>query len=817
MTPTEASVIQPVRGPGTSDGCAHCGQPVPPPLADVSAEPRFCCAGCRAVFAAIGRLGLDSFYDLAAAEGSRERASTTDRSYVEFDDPEFQRLHVRRRTDGARVIDLYLEGVHCGACVWLVERLPRVQDGVIDTRLDLGRHVATVTVREDAVLSGVARTLDSLGYAPHPARDRDESRRREDRAHLVRLGVAFACAGNAMLLAFALYGGMLHGIDPAIQSVLRAVGLLFAFVAVAGPGRVFFRGALSSLRTRRAHMDLPVAIALSVGTAYGAWNTMRGTGEVYFESITAVVFLLLVGRWIQHRQGRNAQDAVERLYAMTPQVARRIDADGVHEVAVVGLRRGDRIEIRAGDSVPADGILCEGTSEFDLSLLTGESAPRHVAAGETLHAGCVNVASRVVMEVRSTGEETRIGRLAELIRRAAAERPPIVRLADRLAHRFVLAVLSLALVTTLVWLRLDSSRAAENAVALLIVTCPCALGLATPLAVLAALGRAASRGILVRGGEALERLSHPGLILLDKTGTVTRGRTKLVSWSGNGATERLVEAVERDVAHPIARAFVAAFSSASGSNAEASASRQLLGGGVEGEVEGHAVVVGSPAFVGARVVVVPDGAAAEVRRHARDGLTPVVVAVDGVIAGVAAFGDPLRDEAPAVIEELRARGWQVGVLSGDHPAVVDSVVHALGLDPSLCEGGAAPERKLEVVRSFRGRFDTVVMVGDGVNDAAALSAASVGVAVHGGAEASLAASDVFLCRDGLEPLARLFTGARRTVSVIRRNLIASLLYNAIAAGLAIAGVLNPLVAAVMMPISSLTVVTLSFRSRTFQE
>ncbi|HEB60509.1 MAG TPA: cadmium-translocating P-type ATPase, partial [Phycisphaeraceae bacterium] len=664
---------------------------------------------------------------------------------------------------------------------------------------------------------------DSLGYPSHPYRQSQmqEVRKLENRRHLINIGIAGACAGNVMLIAFALYGGRLSGMEEQYRSFFRWVSLGVTLVALIFPGRTFYVGALSSLRTRMMHMDVPVALALTLGTIWGAVNTIRGGGgtqgggEVYFESLTAVIFLLTVGRWLQHKHQLAAHDAIELLYSITSQTARLISEDGsVRSVPVEGIAQGAKIELRAGDSVPADGTIISGTSDLDCSMLTGESRPVPVKEGDRVFAGSVNLSSRLVMQVETTGAQTRVGRLMTLVEQLAERRPHIVRLADRVAHYFVIAVIACAAITAVVWSFLDPSRAMENTIALLIVTCPCALGLATPLAIVAAVGKAAGKGIFIKGGEVIERLSHAGIMYIDKTGTITQGTTALVSFEGDEAIKPLLAAVEKQVSHPIARAVVEAFDFDDSDLPDAEVS-QVLGGGVIAKVNDHELVAGSPAFVQSRGIELPAWAENAVLDAAGKTYSPVIVVLDGEVKAVTGFGDPIQPDARGAISRLRDMGWKVRILSGDHPEVVRVVAGELGIDPQDCEGEATPERKAEVVEAAVSRGQRVVMIGDGVNDAAALAAATVGVAVRGGAEASLTAADVFLTKEGLTPVVELLEGALRSVGVIKRNLAVSLVYNLVMASLAMTGVINPIIAAIAMPVSSLTVVTLSYRSRTF--
>lgn len=811
MGSTEA----PARDRATAS-CVHCGLPVPPAPPGSDGPPQFCCAGCRTVHALIRAHGLDRYYALRGeADRAPAPARPSGRSYAELDDAAFQSSACRSEPHGLVSTSLYLEGVHCAACVWLVEKLPHLLPGVAEIRLDLPR--SQVVVRWDPAsvrLSEVARQLDSLGYPPHPCRGSraQERERREDRVMLGRIGLAGAVAGNVMAIAFALYGGALNGMEPEFEGFFRWASLLIALPSVVWSGGVFFRGAWTALGLRALSMDLPISLGLLAGFVQGALNTVRGVGDVYFDSVTALIFLLLVGRYLQRRQQRRAADAAELLASLTPSTARLLEEGGPREIPVEALVPGVRVEVRSGELIPADGIVVEGRSTLDASLLSGESRPLSVGAGDRVHAGTLNLSSRLEVLVESTGEASRVGRLLKLVDEHARRRAPIVQLADRLSGGFVAAVLVLAALTLALWLRLDPSRAVDHAVALLIVTCPCALGLATPLALNAAIGQAARAGLLIKGGDVLEKLSRPGRMWLDKTGTLTVGRARLVRWTGDERARPLVAAAEAHSSHSLARALVAALGSAAPGPVEV---RETHGGGIQARVGIREVIVGSPDFVGRRVhgaVPAPLGQALD--GFTAEALTPVLVAVDGQVTAAAGLGDPLREDAAPLLRRVGALGWRVGVLSGDHPAVVAAAGRRLALDPERCRGGVAPEEKARVVAAGTAS-EPVVMVGDGVNDAAALAAATVGIAVHGGAEAALAASDVFVARGGVASIAMLLEGSRRAMRVVRRNLVFSLLYNVVGVSLAIAGLLSPLVAAVLMPLSSLTVIASSYRARVF--
>jgi len=794
-------------------GCAHCGLPVPLARRTSAGAASFCCDGCATVFSVLLEHGLTRYYALARAAGERVPAHVTGRGHEELDDPAFVARACTPLPGGLLATDLYLEGVHCAACVWLVEKIPSLVRGAIEVRLDLPRSRARVLWDPmKAKLSEIAVALDRLGYPVHPYRGARaaEVRKRENRELLLKIGVAGAVAGNVMAIAFGLYGGFLHGIEPEYLMLFRVTSLLVAAPSVFWCGSTFFRGAFFALRAKTLSMDVPIAIGLVAGYAQGAVNTVRATGEVYFDVVTMLVFLLLAGRYLLKRRQGAAVEAAELLSSLAPSSARVLEDGGEREVPLEALVPGMRVAVLAGETFPADGLVVDGRSSVDPSLLTGESRPVEVACGDAVHAGTVNLSGRLEVAIESTGEDTRVGRLMRLVEESARRRAPIVQLADRISGRFVAAVLALAAITFAIWWHVSAQLAFDHAVALLIVTCPCALGLATPLAISAAIGRAARAGFLVRGADVIEALSRGGRMILDKTGTLTMGELAVVAYSGSEQVRALVAAAEAHSSHPVARALATSRPPAMGPVEI----EETLGGGIVGRVGRHAVVAGSPAFLASRFPVWPLEITSRVAAFSAEGLTPIVIAVDGAVCGVFGLGDPLRDDARGAIHALRALGYESSILSGDHPGAVSAVARALDVSPDRARGSVSPEGKVAAVLAEKER-GAVVMVGDGVNDAAALASADVGVAVHGGAEAAFAVADVFVTRPGLNRLVELVVGSRRTMRVVKRNLIFSLLYNVVAVVLAMTGFINPLLAAILMPLSSLTVIASSSLSRSF--
>lgn len=800
--------------------CTHCDLPVPAGLVVPGQANQFCCQGCASVYELIHGCGLDSYYRLREQSESPGRSVTLTNAdrLASFDTDKFHELYVQQRDDGTSVVDLMLEGVHCAACVWLIEKLPRVVPGVIEARLSLRQ--ATVRITWDpaqVTLSRIGKALGTLGYPSHPARGNKQGvQLAEQRTMLVRMGVAGALAGNTMLLAFALYTGLFSEMQDQYAQLFRWASAVLGVIALAWPGRVFFQGAWAAIRTRSPHLDVPIALALGVGGVAGLINVVLNRGDIYFDSLTVLVFLLLVGRFIQYRQQRRADESVGLLFSLTPTHCRRIvttQNDAIEQVPVEAVSVGDLLEVRAGELIPADGMVERGSASVIASLLTGESAPVPIQVGDGICAGSQLASATIRLRVSAIGEDTRVGKLMDLVQSGVSDKPAIVALTDRIAGWFVITLSSIAVIVFAMWSLVDVSLAVDHTVALLIIACPCALGLATPLTLAVAIGRAARKDILIKSGAVLDRLAKPGRILMDKTGTMTRGAMRVEYWVGDTSIQPLVIAAERHATHPIARAIVQyADDHDQQTPTDAFESVRVDDCGIEVRLPKGTVHIGSKGYMQRHANTITQAHEQQAQGWAQQALTTIYVARDRQVVSLLAVGDALHPHTKQAIAQLTQWGWQVEMLTGDDPAVAKQVAKAAGLSADAVHAGATPEQKLERVKR-RDSAGPIVMVGDGVNDAAALAAAEVGIAVSGGAEASMAAADVYLAKPGLQGLVELVASARRSRAVVLQNLSLSLTYNAIAIGLAAAGLVTPLVAAVLMPLSSATVLALAMKGQ----
>lgn len=824
--------------------CAHCGLSVPSSLMRKDGGENFCCSGCRTVFHLLRGAGLEEYYGFRdrLGEGGRPVKNGERRRDVEFDSPGYQKLYVTEVAPGRARTEFLLEGVHCAACVWLVERVSRLEPSVVDARLDMGRSLLSLEWETaEASLSSIAQTLAKMGYIARPKRGQESARmrKREERNLLLRIGVSGAVFGNVMLMAFALYSGSV-GFDEAgtmAHETRRFFEILSLIVSLPAlwAGSIFYRGALAALKTRTPHMDLPIAIGIGVGFLWGAYGALWGRGEIYFDSITGLIFFLLIGRYLQRKHQLSASDAAELFHAVVPSFATVLSDAGeeasAQSVPTESIAVGATVLVKSGEVLTIDGTIREGHSSLDKALLSGESRPVSVGPGDHVEAGTLNLGSSLLVIAERSGRETRVARLMEEVEKALSSRPRIVAQVDRIAGVFTVAVLGLALIAFAGWSVFSVELAVQNSLALLIVACPCALGLATPLALSAGISQAAKVRKLVFNPEALEKLAAGGVLVLDKTGTLSEGKLTVARHFGEETVVVAALAAESEGTHPVARSLQGFLKESpeaeglpklSGSELEElrKSATEHLGGGVVAKFRGSELVVGSERFVRTRATL---GAVIEEELlRGEPGASPVLAAWQGQVQALLWVKDRLRADAAVSLKKLRERGFELHLLSGDHPTLVEALANELaqttgenGLFRSVT-GGVTPEEKLARVQELKREGRTLVMVGDGVNDAGALAQADVGVAVNGAAEAARLSADVYLAEPGVQRLLELFEGASRVLKTIRRGIVFSLLYNFIGISAAGLGLLGPLWAAVLMPLSSLTVVTNAYRSRMFR-
>ncbi|MDD3608737.1 MAG: heavy metal translocating P-type ATPase [Halothiobacillaceae bacterium] len=797
-------------------GCYHCGLPVPPGAnyrVEVLGESRsMCCPGCAAVAQAIVDGGMEDYY--------RHRTEVADRvetllpaqlaEMVIYDQPQLQRSFVSEGQEGIKEAALILEGIVCAACVWLSEKHVRALPGVLDFRVNFSSHRAQLRWDDERIkLSEILRAIADIGYRAHPfdpGRQEAVFKREQQRA-LRRLAVAGLGMMQVMMIAIALYSGDYHGMDDDLRHFFWWTSFVITIPVIAYSGATFFSGAWKDLRRRRLGMDVPVSLSILLAFVGSAWATFTGHGHVYFDTVTMFVFLLLTGRYLEMVARHRAGEAAEALVKLMPSVATRLDDEGNERVIpVFELSPGDRVRVRPGETLPADGVIVEGSSSVDSSILTGESLPLRRTVGDEVVGGTLNVESPLVVSVNRVGQDTVLSSIVRLMDRAQAEKPHIGEVADRVAQWFVLALLLVTALIALAWWQVDPEKAFWVTIAILAITCPCALSLATPAALTVATGRLTRMGLLVTRGHALETFAAVTHVIFDKTGTLTQGRLSLRQVDPVGALSRehcvvLAAALERASEHPIAHALLGA---AEGEIPSVERAQAEPGRGMEGWVEGRRLRIGTYAYVSELFGPEVTG---EVLAPPL-GLRVWLADEGGLLAGFS-FDDPLREEAASCVRELKSSGIEVWLLSGDRPEAAAEIAAEVGV--SHYEGGLLPQDKLDRLAALQAGGAIVAMVGDGVNDAPVLARAQVSIAMGKGTPLAQASADMVLLSENLSqiPLGRRY--AARTLAVVRQNLAWALGYNLIAIPLAAAGYVQPWLAAIGMSASSLLVVMNALR------
>ncbi len=817
--------------PPPPSGCDHCGLPLP---ADESFQKtiqgrslHFCCHGCQAVCEAIYAAGMEGFYQRTPEGGLGARPVEMPKELALYDLEAVQQEFIRPAASAdLRSIHLLVEGIHCAACVWLIERTLGQMAGVASVAVNLsGRRLHLQWDPKQQKLSTILERLGSIGYSAVPF-DPDVAEgqiRQQNRSLLFRLAFAGFAMMNLMWISIALYTG---AAEDEFRPLFHWLGLILATPTLLYSGWPFFRGAVLGIRHAHLTMDLPIVIGATTTYLYSLYITVTQSsiGEVYFDTVVNFLFVILIGRWLESFSKRHAVVATQRLFDLQPKVAILLTDSGEERVVPIrSVTVGAQVRVKPGQKIPVDGVVREGESEVDESMLSGESLPLRKRVGDRVVAGTLNQLNPLQIEVTAILGQTTLGKMIDLVAEAQASKAPIQCTADRIVPWFVAITLLLAAATFLYWMRYDLEFALMAATSVLIITCPCAFGMATPMAIAVATGLGARHGILVKNGAVLERLSQLHHFVFDKTGTLTEGRMRLVTLDYAADCSRVeqqqllrqVAAVEALSEHPIAAAVVAYAEAAAVRyrSLAVTAFNNSPGRGVSAEVAGQRLVIGTREWLEAQGVTLDGALVAAEALLAAELQTPIHIATDGNHRAIWAVADALRPDARSLIEQLQAQGQQITLLSGDRRAVAEAVAARLGGGMRVI-AEVLPAEKHQQILQLQQQGEAVVMVGDGVNDGPALVQADVGIAVGSGTDVSVESADIVLMQNELTKILLAQALAQRTLRTVRQNIALSILYNLIMVPLAMAGLITPLVAAISMPISSLLVIGNAARIRT---
>ncbi len=822
--------------------CFHCGLPVPKgtriTVHYAGEERPMCCHGCEAVANTIIDSGMDDFYRYRTANPEKPESPLPAflQQLKAYDDPKIQQRFTATNepaTDNddneknhkdIRQVSLILEGIVCAACVWLNENHLQALDGVESVSINYSNHRARVRWDNHRIrLSEILQAISQIGYMAHPY-DPDNLQRvieKERGQQLRRIGVAGILGMQVMILAVAMYSGEWWGINETIKQVFRWTSLALTLPVLLFASDVFLRAAWRDLKNRRVGMDVPVSLGILIAFAASSWHTLTGKGELYFDSVCMFTFFLLSARYFELVARKHSAEKTESLQQQRPAVASRIipsgdDADRLETVPVTELQVGDRVQVKPGEIIPADGRIIEGTSGINESLLTGESLPVTRSPGDRVAGGSINVESPITLCVEKTGEDSLIASIQKLLENAQNNKPRLSRMADRVARWFIGIILLLAAAVSLYWLNHDPSQWLAITVATLVVTCPCALSLATPAAMTAANGQLAGIGLLPKNPQSLEILSGITDFVFDKTGTLTEGKLQLrdIHVFGEYPENRLTgiaASLEAGSEHPVAISLCRYAREAGIDTFKVVQARNTPGAGVEGTIDRQRWFIGSAASIRDRL---PAGEQAVFDQRLDDiapppRQQPVFLADDGRLRAIFIFEDRLREASAPLVEALRHAGKGVYLMSGDNAETTRHIADTLGIEHWYAN--MKPQDKLEKIRELQAGGKRLAMTGDGINDAPVLAAADLSIAMGEGTRLAVASADMVLLGKQVSHIATGYTIARKCMRVIKQNLGWAVAYNLLAIPAAASGAIQPWMAALGMSISSLIVVLNALR------
>jgi len=813
--------------------CFHCSQSIAQGVECVSTierqERHFCCTGCELVCEAIYASGLQGFYQ-RTPEGLLLEPPPDLPDNLSFYDIDAVQEEYVTTLDEHRDIQLLVEGIHCAACVWLIENSLKSSLGVVNAQVNLSGKRLQLSWHNDQVkLSELLQKMGRMGYkaVPYDSTSADSLLQKNNQQLLYRMGFAAFAMMNLLWISIALYSGADAG--PYVN-LFQWIGFFLATPTLVYSAKPFFQGAWSGLKYGHLSMDLPIAIGASMTYFYSVYVTLGGQGNVYYDTVVNFIFVILLGRYLEAGSKRQAVSATQRLLDLQPKIA-RLWAEGIEQfVPIRSLNVGQQVLVKSGELIPVDGLVGRGQSMVDESMLTGESEGVSKDEGSVVSAGTLNGSGALQIRVTGILKNTALGQIIRLVEVAQASKAPIQCVADRVVPWFVAVTLSLSVLTFVYWLPEGIELALMAATSVLIITCPCAFGLATPMSIAVASGLAAKFGILIKNGEVLETLSQIDHVVFDKTGTLTEGKITITSvvtlddqWyadkklsisSGLIALMSDLAILESDSEHVIGQAVVNfPYKKGLKDGSRPKAFRSYSGQGVSGVVSGKYYQLGTLAWLKTQGIVPSEVFDRLISEWDVKGMSCVCCACDDQLIALIGLEDQIREDALEVVQQLKQQGVLVTLLSGDRQAIAENLAEKLGGMNVIAE--VLPAEKDQVIANLQALGQKVVMVGDGVNDAPALVRADVGIALASGTDISMASADVVLMGDELRKIHWVTGLSQRTIKTIRQNIGLSIGYNMLMVPLAMMAWITPLIAAVAMPISSLLVIANAARIRSF--
>ncbi len=779
--------------------CKHCNLPIPQ-----NRKSSFCCNGCEMVFSILQKSGFGNYYDLKKSSAFFNEPKPVDSksdSYEFLNDSNSAALFAKKESDHQWSMQFFLEGVHCTACIWLIEKLPEINNKVLSVQIDISKSMVTVHTSSLNSFYDAARSLHELGYRPHPVQDDsiEHLEKKENRKALLKIGIAGFSTGNIMLLAISAYAGIM-GYDKVLFAWISFILFLPVLFYSSIP---FYKSAWSAYQTKTINIDVPLVIGIIFGALASTVNLFLGATHIYFDSLSALVFLLLSSRYVLKRIQQKAIQNSKYVHFLIPQKVHKYNETNhtYQDCSIDEVQENDLLEVRAGENIPVDGVVVKGNSQLNHSLLTGEFEPVLCTVGSNVFAGTSNLESPLLIKVFHKGAQSRLGRILKTVEQSLNHKSPILQLTDQVSKYFVSSVLVLATIILAFGFKFGFQDAFNRALAVIIVTCPCGLALAAPLTMSLILGRASRKGIYIKNAETIERLQNIKTLIFDKTGTITTGKfyvQNVITTENINSIAQIVVALESASNHPIAKALIEHFSKIatdSISYYDISQRKEIIGTGVSANIKGISYSIRSVLHSNSENSSTPT--------------TTVALFKNSEKIAMIVLGDQLRIETKSLLEKFKARISSFYMISGDNEKSVHATAHLIGLNTTNAIATATPESKAKFVLNH----PNAMMIGDGANDSIALSNAYVGVAVHGGMEISLKAADIYLAKEGLHSIQELFELSDLAMKVLKRNIYLSILFNVVGISFTAAGIIHPLLAAVLMPASALTVFLSSLEAK----
>ncbi len=795
--------------------CYHCGQTLPAgPFLEIidGKDLFFCCQGCLSVCKYIYNANLGGYYEKRNANRPQKPPELPDNYMAINEDPRLVKDY-----GNLKEASLIIEGIHCSACIWLIEKVIGGIDGVSSAGVNFSNNRAKVRWQgEKTSLKEIIRSIASFGYnaIPYDPYIIEIPLTLKNKDILIRIAIAGFGTAAAMFMAEGLYAGYFWGMDERLRFFFHWLSLIVTMPAVFYSGMPFIKGAYNGIRNRSITMDMPIASGVLITFLYSAWATVNNLEYVYFDSAAMFIFLILMGRYFESSAKRRAGNITERLLSLRAKTATLVK-DGIRKsVPVHSIKAEDIIEVKPGEKIPVDGVIIEGISRVDESMLTGESMPVKKTTGANVSGATINIDGTFLFRATGVGEDTILSKIIRMVEDARTQKAPLQNIADRIAAYFVPAITAIAILTYIYWSVRDPAHAVLYTAAVLIISCPCALALATPAAIITGTGAGAKEGILIKSGEVLENIHRATHIVFDKTGTITEGKigvTDIIA-AGNRRSEgrekevlRLAASIEQFSEHPIGKAIVReAAETKTDLYSKIEDFTSYSGKGIEGGVKNLKVIIGSKKFIIERGLEVTEELLSAEEILNREGKTSVFVSYGPQVSGIIGVSDRIREGALSAVKNLKNIGLKVTMLTGDSKKIADVVARKAGIENIIAE--VLPHDKEAVVKRLQDAGDVVIMVGDGINDAPALVRADIGIAVGSGIDAAIESADIVILNSNPLSVLNAIKLSGKTFKVIKENLMFSFFYNILLIPLASMGYVAPVLAGIAMPLSSLIVI-----------